>query len=948
MSLYNIPAFRDQKKAQDAFLTRIGAPIQTGESSVGGRRTPSGGRGGTSPAPAPVVYTSSILQQSFASREAMERAEQQYQQQRLLEQLRATREAEQLRRQQEQQRIIQQQQTGMSSAFISKTDFSTYGGGVTVGSFRYFGGAVIPEVGLTATQFKRQLREEAVARGEIRQSDIGRAWFKGSFVSYPSVKLEEPTRSQQLQGINLGIYQTTDPLSLRGTYAKPPPTVKDYNLFLKPTVLAVQTDTLRDPTTGRKVPFMEYSLFTPPTTTGAWSTTRILSQEEIEKYFPRTTTDVTGRPTFKGTVTTQFSELVFKQDRIGEGSGTLFGREGYIGKGKDYVTDFGGRLKLPEEDFFGKSVVQKSLDFRAGVIRGVVPETKRDIAFTGLTFGAGAIIGGTGKLGLNIATAYTPRLVDPMTKGFKVAGVVGGGLFLGTQTVKAVSIGTAKGYGEVFGETTRYGVAFLGGSKVGTRAIDSWKYTRSDTEIIKVRTFRPTQLDKGAIVKGTVLGRAGEYQISTPKGSPLRSGREGTIWLQETVTTYKTYSPFKAPKISTITSPKFTAINIREGDLILGGKTLKGGLIGFKGSGVRTDITFGKEVAVSGRDIGLRDFFSKQTTRISLRGTGMPVGKGIDVQTARVYSSPVERMTYRGRFGRISSELLLEGKSFGRGFTGRPTTTKAIGFDLTRTVIDAPQGRIIYGQAVGKFITGQKASPYIFTTKTTYPSRDIISIDFRKGTGTFKPPRTKTTRTGTTFLSEQQTETIQRFSKVVSLSPTKSPTISPTVLRTQTLTTSVYLTTAQQKRQQTRQATAFRTPTSQVSPVLTSQMFVATQKTAFRQALSPALVQFTSTTQAQRTAFETMQIFRTPTVRTPITTRATIGMTPPPFIPFLPITFKPSFKTGVRARSIFGRRARLKYTPDFPSLVLGRKGKPVKTRTGFEIRPIPKGYRWEY
>lgn len=67
---------------------------------------------------------------------------------------------------------------------------------------------------------------------------------------------------------------------------------------------------------------------------------------------------------------------------------------------------------------------------------------------------------------------------------------------------------------------------------------------------------------------------------------------------------------------------------------------------------------------------------------------------------------------------------------------------------------------------------------------------------------------------------------------------------------------------------------------------------------------------------------------------------------PPTFFPIIP---RLNFDFGIGTRRTKGKEQRKKYTPDYPSLVLGRKGKaPKSTMTGLEIRPIPKKFRWEF
>lgn len=96
----------------------------------------------------------------------------------------------------------------------------------------------------------------------------------------------------------------------------------------------------------------------------------------------------------------------------------------------------------------------------------------------------------------------------------------------------------------------------------------------------------------------------------------------------------------------------------------------------------------------------------------------------------------------------------------------------------------------------------------------------------------------------------------------------------------------------------------------------------------------------------------------TPTI-TPITVPETTRTGIPivlnnPVVPFIPFTpFIPNFDfqfddSGRPSRQFKGSR-RIKYTPDYYSLVTGRRGKaPSSTKTGLESRPITKGFSFAF
>ena len=73
------------------------------------------------------------------------------------------------------------------------------------------------------------------------------------------------------------------------------------------------------------------------------------------------------------------------------------------------------------------------------------------------------------------------------------------------------------------------------------------------------------------------------------------------------------------------------------------------------------------------------------------------------------------------------------------------------------------------------------------------------------------------------------------------------------------------------------------------------------------------------------------------------------NFTPSIFPPFLFNTPKLNFDWGIGSRTIKGKKGRRKYTPSYEALVFNIKGSiPRGVETGQRVRPIPKGFKWEF
>jgi len=141
------------------------------------------------------------------------------------------------------------------------------------------------------------------------------------------------------------------------------------------------------------------------------------------------------------------------------------------------------------------------------------------------------------------------------------------------------------------------------------------------------------------------------------------------------------------------------------------------------------------------------------------------------------------------------------------------------------------------------------------------------------------------------------------------------------------------------------QVPSMKTTYSMVSVTKETSVFASGQVPRFAQTpsqiQSPFQVQTPTLIQSQATAQSTQQ-----QSRMIYTFAETVPFIPPTLFPTkLPIGFGEINRT----RKIKGKKQRKKYTPSYESLVLNIRGKqPKGMETGVRIRPIPKGFKWEY
>jgi len=742
----------------------------------------------------------------------------------------------------------------------------------------------------------------------------------------------------------------------------------DVPFYIEPTILS-KTEIIKDPLTGRGIPETTFTYFDPQGRkigeNAYESTERLLTRAEIDKYnLVPMTVEVGKKETLIGVATTkaQISKQIISRS-ISEGdffvskSGTtVLGSGGYISQGKTFLTEkFLPNPSSIDEDFYGKKYAQGFYDVRAGLIEGIIPETKSQLATTGITLGAGALIGGTIGTGLNVIRAYSPTNLGIATTGTKYVGYGLGSLWAGKQVYSIGTSGSIYEGSVIAGESFRLGTAFIGGSKLGSNFVNEFKYTRAGTEV-KITKLKVQKIDQGSLIKTKVSGTAGEYSLSTPEAKPFKGTGEGSIYQQNIKYDYITYRPFKSPVKGSITAPNYRFVSTKFGDITIGSKMIGEGTYEFTGGGRRIDIFSGKEFAYEGTKVGFKDVLSKQYTNLKLSGYSQQIGNKIYISEGTAYLKPIQRITTKTSFGSQPAEYITQGKAFGSGISGRPSIARLGSFDLTTSSISNQEATYIFGQSVGKFLTSRKITPFYFRTISQQIGGGL-DITFDSSGGGFIPKIPKGSSIDIGGTSQVQVTKIDTVVKAVTTAPTTINTSPPstTTITTKTPTTLFPMTsqrTSQTQVSLTRQITsqvpittqsnrqAMFPTTTQVSPQIFSQ--VITQ--------SPIQSSLTSQTTSLTSAQALTQIPIQTTTQTPTSITPTIftPISPTPIVPILP-PFRMNFPTGIKSRSVKGKKPRYKYTPDFPSLVLNIKGKqPKGMETGLKIRPIPKNFKWSF
>lgn len=725
-------------------------------------------------------------------------------------------------------------------------------------------------------------------------------------------------------------------------------------IYLQPTVISKITAQIKDPTTGKKVPVVEYSYFDP---TGTVSTERPATMEEINQYFPKTE-DVGTKQTLLGTISTKAGTLKTSiVTNLGEDyqpvidNTKVFGEGGYISQGKDalkWKTPGGG---LPEN-----KILSNIFKLQGGMIEGLIPETKLGVGVTVSTFGLGAVVGAGTRTTVNIARAYAPKSAPYISKAIWAGGTLAGTIWGTSKTINLVTAPNVETFGERLGATTREGLVFYGGAKVGSSLVQRTPFLKQGVEIVDTKTTKFSQKQKGSLIKSEMIGRAGEYNLFTSEGKPLKMTGEAAVYSRETTVKSETFKPFKRPVVSSITVKEGTAVSTSFGKNIFGAKAITETQFEIKGIGERTSLTLGKQISFNKQgELITKDFLSKEISSITVKAYAEKIGKGLYIQSGTAKVKPLERITYTSG-EKEGGEFFLQGKAFGKGIRGRPSIIKGGGFEFVTGRIETPQAEYTFGKSLNIFKTSGRKIPTLFSTITKQPMSSGVEIDYSapRTTNLFQIQKSQTAFAASKFMKSLSQSPIQKPIQSLKPSVQSASFKTPQVLITKRSQMAVQQTTQSSKTIQ-KQSTILETSTKQTSRfsqgLISKQQFF--QPISFKQSTQTKQLVGTSQTfsplQTQRQT-QTFQITQTPVTifKTPTPTQSFFRPVQPPVPPRTP----PPFFPLDNSRLFSGSRSRAKtskagerYSPDLGSIIFGRKGKrPKRGAFGYNPsmqRPIP-------
>ena len=390
-----------------------------------------------------------------------------------LAQQQAQQQAQELARQQAEQKARQQaeqkaQQQAQVQAQQQKTIISATGG-VRQGSRGYYGKAVVPNTGgLTANQLARQIRQQAVASGQVRQKDVGRTRFEISRKKevVPERKTEVVKETVPL---NLNsLFDTSRRDFSTGTRTDWKATDKEVQLRLPGEIYQYQIGT--EKVNGKNIPIFETSFIK-----GDFSS-RLATKEERDIL----QTEIFSQQYLKTATSPTPSKLsqVYTSSRFDEWSSQPFIEEQWL---KD-VSSKGGKIG----SFIGANIYgaigTKGDVLRTGVVYG---------ATLGVGYGVSAITTGatTG------ATALFGAKAGAITETTLRAGTVGAGAYLGGQhaLTTATNVYQAPNIWEKGKITGRAGADVVAGTygyRTGTKLFDITKgyFLSTGTDYTKIAT----------------------------------------------------------------------------------------------------------------------------------------------------------------------------------------------------------------------------------------------------------------------------------------------------------------------------------------------------------------------------------------------------------------------------------------------------------------------------
>ena len=319
---------------------------------------------------------------------------------------------------------------------------------------------------------------------------------------------------------------------------------------------------------------------------------------------------------------------------------------------------------------------------------------------------------------------------------------IGAAGLIGTQIVKgginAVSLYKSE---RAMGVSKLGALNIVGGEAAATVFM---KGNRITVDEYGLKPYKTSQVNKGSEIVSVRIGEFGEAQsfkitqgesISvTPKFNVVSSYKPKLFGKFEGTT-----KSFETGQVQ-ITSIKDNLFNVKPTEQV--------DIFKVSGSGKRDVVTFTTDIFQSGRYYtDSKISLQKSTQAFESYGKAkvfdLQSGKKLSVSFDRSTFKPIERQTYYGGYKAFGKEyapkFIQEGKAFGSGISGRPSTAKSGGFNIEIGKIESEQGKTIFGKSFSKFESGGRRGVQYFNTKTILPEKNLFEV---KADQSFRPQET--------------------------------------------------------------------------------------------------------------------------------------------------------------------------------------------------------------
>jgi hypothetical protein len=141
--------------------------------------------------------------------------------------------------------------------------------------------------------------------------------------------------------------------------------------------------------------------------------------------------------------------------------------------------------------------------------------------------------------------------------------------------------------------------------------------------------------------------------------------------------------------------------------------------------------------------------------------------KQLSVSFDKTSFKNLERFTYKGGYKAFGKDFMpttiKEGKAFGSGISGRPSTAKGLGFNLELGRIESDKGLSIFGKSISKFSGGGRRGVQLFNTKTLVPTKNMFEVTADKS---FIPKETTPKGITVTRIKSEPFELLSRGNQV--------------------------------------------------------------------------------------------------------------------------------------------------------------------------------------